>query len=141
MDIEKIHVPPGVDPQRETVLKPDEILTEVVLPAPGQGLRSSYRKVRARQSWDFALAGVALALQLKEGRMEKVRVVLSGAAPIPWRSREAEGILTGKTLDAENASRAAEAAVKNAEPLEQNGYKIPLFRGVIEEELVAIAKT
>ncbi len=141
VEIEKIHVPPGVDPQRETVLKADEILTEVVLPPPVQGLRSSYRKVKARQSWDFALAGVALALQFKEGRVEKASVVLSGAAPVPWRSREAEGAITGKALDGETASRAAEAAVKNAEPLEQNGYKIPLFRGVIEEELLAIAQT
>ncbi len=98
--LEKIHVLPGVDPQKETVLKPDEILTEILLPPPAQGLRSSYRKVRARQSWDFALAGVALALQFKGGRVEKARLVLSGAAPIPWRSRDAEGVLTGKTLDA-----------------------------------------
>ena len=77
----------------------------------------------------------------KEGRVEKARVVLSGAAPVPWRSGAAEKILTGKRLDADTAAQAAEAAVKNAEPLEQNGYKIPLFRGVVEEELMAIAKT
>jgi len=137
--LEGIHVLPGVDPQKETVLKTNEIVTEILLP-PAKGFRSSYRKVRARQSWDFALAGVALALRFKEGQVEKARVVLSGAAPIPWRSKEAEGVLTGKRLDADVAVRAAEAAVKNAEPLEQNGYKIPLFRGVIEEELLAIAK-
>ena len=139
--VEKLHVLPGEDPQKETVLKSNEILTEILLPPPAAGTRSSYRKIRARQSWDFALAGVALALQVKEGRVEKARVVLSGAAPVPWRSGEAERILTGKRLDADTAAQAAEAAVKNAEPLEQNGYKIPLFRGVIEEELTAIAKT
>ena len=138
--LEKFHVLPGEDPQRETVLRPNEILTEILLP-PAIGIRSSYRKVRARQSWDFALAGVALAVQFKEGRVEKARVVLSGAAPVPWRSREAEKVLTGRRLDNETAAQAAEAAVKNAEPLEQNGYKVPLFRGVIEEELIAIAKT
>ena len=139
--VEKFHVLPSEDPQRETVLRPNEILTEILLPPPAIGIRSSYRKVRARQSWDFALAGVALALQFKEGQVEKARVVLSGAAPVPWRSREAEKVLTGKRLDTETAVQAAEAAVKNAEPLEQNGYKVPLFRGVIEEELTAIAKT
>jgi xanthine dehydrogenase YagS FAD-binding subunit len=139
--VEKLHVLPGEDPQKETVLRANEILTEILLPPPAAGTRSSYRKVRARQSWDFALAGVALALQVKEGRVEKARVVLSGAAPVPWRSGEAEKILTGKRLDADTAAQAAEAAVKNAEPLEQNGYKIPLFRGVVEEELMAIAKT
>ena len=76
----------------------------------------------------------------KEGRVEKARVVLSGAAPVPWRSREAEKVLTGKRLDSETVVQAAEAAVKNAEPLEQNRYKVPLFRGVIEEELIAITK-
>jgi xanthine dehydrogenase YagS FAD-binding subunit len=70
--------------------------------------------------------------------VERARVVLSGAAPVPWRSREAEGIITGKKLDAETVAQAAAAAVKNAEPLEQNGYKVPLFRNVIEEELLAI---
>jgi xanthine dehydrogenase YagS FAD-binding subunit len=136
--LEKFHVLPGEDPQKETVLRPGEILTEVLLPPPANGTRSSYRKVRARQSWDFALAGVALVLKFKENRVEKARVVLSGAAPIPWRSREVEGAITGKRLDADTVARAAEAAVKNAEPLEQNGYKIPLFRSVIEEELLAI---
>jgi xanthine dehydrogenase YagS FAD-binding subunit len=63
--------------------------------------------------------------------VERARVVLSGAAPVPWRSREAEGIITGKKLDAETVAQAAAAAVKNAEPLEQNGYKVPLFRNVI----------
>jgi xanthine dehydrogenase YagS FAD-binding subunit len=139
--LEKFYVLPGEDPQRETVLRPNEILTEILLPPPAIGIRSSYRKVRARQSWDFALAGVALVVQFKEGQMEKARVVLSGAAPVPWRSREAEKVLTGKRLDSETVVQAAEAAVKNAEPLEQNGYKVPLFRGVIEEELIAIAKT
>jgi xanthine dehydrogenase YagS FAD-binding subunit len=139
--LDRFHVLPGEDPQRETVLRPNEILTEILLPPPAKGIQSSYRKVRARQSWDFALAGVALALQFKEGLVEKARVVLSGAAPVPWRSREAEKVLTGKRMNADIAARAGEAAVKSAEPLEQNGYKVPLFRGVIEEELITIVKT
>ncbi len=135
----KFHVLPAEDVKKETVLRPNEIVTEILLPPPVQGLRSSYRKVRARQSWDFALAGVALALKFNGDRVEKARVVLSGAAPIPWRSKEVEEAVTGKRLDADTIARAAEAAVKNAEPLDQNGYKIPLFRGVLEEELAAIA--
>lgn len=138
--IEKLYVLPSEDPQKETVLRPNEILTEVLLPPPGQRLRSSYRKVRARRSWDFALAGVALTLRFKEGRVEKVRVVLSGAAPIPWRSRETEDVLTGRRLDADTVAQAAEAVVRKAEPLDQNGYKIRLFGGMLEEELLAIGK-
>jgi len=138
--LEKFHVLPREDVQKETVLKPNEVLAEILLPPPVKGLRTSFRKVRARQSWDFALAGVSLALQFKEDRVVKSRVVLSGAAPVPWRSKEMEGVITGKRLDAETVAQAVDAVVKNAEPLEQNGYKISLFRGVIEEELSAIAK-
>ncbi len=72
--------------------------------------------------------------------MEEARVVLSGAAPTPWRSREVEASITGKRLDGEIAPRAAEAAVKEAHPLKNNGYKVPLFQGVIEEELLRIAR-
>jgi len=137
----KFYVSPNVDVQKETVLKPGEIVTEILLPPAPQGLRGSYRKVRARQSWDFALAGVALTIKFDGEKVERAQVVLSGAAPIPWRSREVEEVITGKRLDAETISRAAEAAVKNAEPLKHNAYKIPLFRGVIEEELSKIGRT
>jgi len=141
LPIDKFYILPSQDVRKETVLKPNEILTEILLPFQAKGLRSSYRKVRARQSWDFALAGVALALKFKEDRVEKARVVLSGAAPIPWRSREAEQTLTGNPLNTDTITRAVNAALKNAEPLNKNSYKIPLFRGILEEELRAIAKS
>jgi xanthine dehydrogenase YagS FAD-binding subunit len=138
--IDRFFVRPGEDFQKETVLDPGEIVMEILLPPPAGGLRSSYRKIRARCSWDFALAGVALALQLDEGEVRKARVVLSGAAPIPWRSKEAEEVLAGKKLDAGTISDAAKAAMEKAQPLAHNGYKIPLFRGMIEEELHAMAR-
>jgi xanthine dehydrogenase YagS FAD-binding subunit len=137
--VEKFHVPPSVDVHRETVLGPGEIVTEIVLP-PSRGLRSSYRKVRSRASWDFALAGIALALRLEDGVVTRAGAVLSGAAPVPWRSREMEAAITGKKLDADVITQAAEAAMKNAQPLADNASKIPLFRGMIEEELAAIGK-
>jgi xanthine dehydrogenase YagS FAD-binding subunit len=136
----KFHVLPADDVQKETILKPNEIVTEIILPPPPQGLRSSYRKVRARQSWDFALAGVAFSFKFKDGLVERARVVLSGAAPIPWRCQETEKFVLNKRLDAGTVARAAEIAMKNAEPLEHNGYKVPLFRGLLEEELSLIAK-
>jgi xanthine dehydrogenase YagS FAD-binding subunit len=137
--VEGFHVAPSVDPQRETVLETGELVTEIVLPAPAPGLVSSYRKVRARGSWDFALAGVALALVIDGGRVKEARVVLSGAAPVPWRARGAEAALAGRKLDAKSAAAAAEAAVVGAEPLEHNGYKLPLFKGLIAEQLEALA--
>lgn len=140
LPIEKFFVLPSQDVRKETVLKPNEILTEILLPPQAKGLRSSYRKVRARQSWDFALAGVALALKFKEDRVEKARVVLSGAAPIPWRSKEAEQTLMGNPFNTDTITRAVNAALKNAEPLNKNSYKIPLFQGILGEELRAIVK-
>jgi xanthine dehydrogenase YagS FAD-binding subunit len=139
--VEDFHVPPSLDYTRETVLEPSEIVTEIVLPPPAKGLRSSYRKVRARRAWDFALAGTALAIVFNENQAADSRVVLSGAAPVPWRSIEAEKAVNGGRLDRDRAAKAAEETVKNAEPMEQNEYKIPLFRGLIKEQLRAIAKS
>jgi xanthine dehydrogenase YagS FAD-binding subunit len=137
--IEKFHVLPSVDVHRETVLEPGEIVTEVILP-PSQSTRSSYRKVRARASWDFALAGMALALRFNGDVVTRARAVLTGAAPIPWRSMEVENTIIGNRLDADIVSKAATAAMAAARPLAQNDYKVPLFRGIIEEELMAIKK-
>jgi xanthine dehydrogenase YagS FAD-binding subunit len=138
--LEDFHVPPSEDYTRETCLEAGEIVTEIELPSPEEGLRSSYRKVRARRSWDFALAGVALALVFKGDQVQKVRVFLSGVAPVPWRSREVEEVITGKRLDEATARKAGEAAVRKAKPLEQNGYKIPLLRGLVEEQLLVLAR-
>lgn len=136
-----LHVLPEDDVQRETWLEPDEILTAVRIPPPPPSFRSAYRKVRARRSWDFALAGVALALQFDGDRVVDGRVVLSGAAPVPWRSEAVEDAIRGKPLDSKTLAAAAEAVVAGAQPLAKNAYKIPLFRGVITEELDRIARS
>jgi xanthine dehydrogenase YagS FAD-binding subunit len=133
--VEVLHVPPSEDPQRETVLEDDEIITEIVIPAPAPGSRSSYRKVRARASWDFALAGVALAVEFDGATITTARVFLSGAAPVPWRAEGVEQSIVGSTLDDAAIEAAAEAAVAGAEPLANNGYKVPLFRGLVTDEL------
>ena len=100
----KFHVLPKVDVLRETVLGPGEIVTEILLP-PAAGVKSSYRKVRARASWDFALAGLALALKFNDDLVVRARAVLSGAAPVPWRSREIENAIIGRRLDESDRGR------------------------------------
>lgn len=124
---------------RENILEKNELVTEVLLPPAEPGLRSLYRKVRGRGAWDFALAGVALALGMKDGRVERARVAFSGVAPVPWRSEPVEQVLVGKALTTAVAAEAAEAGVKGAVALEKNGYKIPLLQGVITESLLALA--
>ena len=133
--VEKLHVLPSDNPQRETVLEPDEILTEIVLRPPPEDSRASYRKVRARASWDFALAGVAMVLRFEGSVVAGARVFLSGAAPVPWRAQGVEAAIVGTTLDGSAVAAAAEAAVAGAEPLAKNGYKVLLFRGLITDEL------
>jgi xanthine dehydrogenase YagS FAD-binding subunit len=135
LEVEKLHVPPGEDPRREVRLEPGEVITEVSVPAPAAGLRSSYRKVRTRASWDFALAGVALALEMDARTVRSARVVLSGVAPVPWRVTAVERVVTGSTLDADTIRRASEAAVEGAQPLARNGFKVALVRGLITDEL------
>jgi xanthine dehydrogenase YagS FAD-binding subunit len=139
MPLDEFFVPPSKDAKRETVLERGEILTEILLPAPAPNLRSSYRKTRVREAWDFALAGVALALQMTGGRVEHARIFLSGVAPVPWRVAAAEKALVGRKMDVVLAAEAASAATHGAEPLSQNAYKVDLVRGVVEEALAALA--
>jgi xanthine dehydrogenase YagS FAD-binding subunit len=141
VSIEQFFVAPSKDVTKETVLEKGEIVTEIILPPPLRGVKSSYRKVRARSSWDFALAGVALALQMTGGNVTDARIVLSGAAPIPWRSADAEKALMGNTLDPDTIKRTAALSVSNARSLSHNAYKIPLFRGIIEEELMNLSRS
>ena len=136
---ESFFVLPAKDPTIETVLQPGEIVTEILLP-PMRQLRSSYRKVRARGAWDFALAGVALAIRFDHDRaVEWVRVVLSGVAPIPWRAQAAERKLLGRRLQGATISEAAVASTDGAAPLSQNAYKVDMVQGVVEESLLAMA--
>ncbi|MDX2438515.1 MAG: xanthine dehydrogenase family protein subunit M [Acidobacteriota bacterium] len=136
--VEAFHVPATDDPRRETVLEGDEIVTEIVIPPPAKGARSSYRKVRTRQVWDFALSGVALALVFDGDTVTSANVFLSGVAPVPWRASGVEAAITGKTLDTATIAAAAAAAVVGAEPLSENGYKLPLVKGLVTEQLEAI---
>jgi xanthine dehydrogenase YagS FAD-binding subunit len=136
---ESFFVPPARDLTRETVLGPGEVLVEVLLPPAVPGSASAYRKARAREVWDFALAGAAVAVRTSAHRVAECRVVLSGVAPIPWRSQAAEAALAGRRLDAAAAARASAAAIEGAEPMEHNGYKVPLLRTVVEDAVLALA--
>ena len=136
--LEQFYVLPEKDATRETVLEPGEMVLGVLVPAPPAGQKSGYRKVRARGSWDFAMAGLAHAVTMKAGKIADARLVLSGVAPAPWRLPAVEKLLVGQKLDAKLITRAADAAIAGAKPLEHNGYKVPLVRGLVEEVLGGI---
>ncbi len=137
--LEQFFILPKVSILRENVLAPGEVLTEILLDAPPAGQRSTYRKVRDRGAFDFATAGAAIAIATAEGKVSAVRIVLSGVAAAPWRAVEAEKALIGQALDEHAVSLAAQAAVKNATPLEKNGYKIAMVRGILEETLLRLS--
>jgi xanthine dehydrogenase YagS FAD-binding subunit len=94
--------------------------------------------VRTRAAWDFALAGVALAVVFEGETVRSARIFLSGAAPVPWRARSVEEAIVGSSLDPKTTAAAAAAAVEGAEPLANNGYKVELFKGLITEQLEAL---
>jgi xanthine dehydrogenase YagS FAD-binding subunit len=137
--LEQFYVLPEKDATRETVLEAGEMVAGVLVPAPLSGQKSGYRKVRARGSWDFAMAGLAHAVTLKAGKVADARLVLSGVAPAPWRLPAVEKLLVGQKLDPKLIARAAAAAVAGAKPLEHNGYKVPLVHGLVEEVLGGIS--
>jgi xanthine dehydrogenase YagS FAD-binding subunit len=125
--------------QQETVLAPDEVLTHVRVPAQPAGARSTWVKFRERGSFDFALSAVALSLRLDGRTVRDARVVLGGVAPVPWRARAAERALEGAAMEAATWEKAAKASVEGAEPLGQNGYKIPLTKGLVVRALQSLA--
>ena len=137
--IERFFVGPDIDLTRETVLERGELLTDVTVPAVPPGTRSVFQKVRARGTWDFALASVAVVARLEKQRLVHARVVLGAAAPVPWRATAAERVLTGQRLDARTIGRAAAAAVEGASPLEHNGYKVAMLKGLVEKVLAGLA--
>jgi xanthine dehydrogenase YagS FAD-binding subunit len=139
LPLEAFFVLPEVDVDRENVLEPGEIITDVLIPPPPDGTVSTYRKVRERGAWDFALTSLALVMRVEGGRVSEASAVFGGVAPIPWRSTPLQDAITGERLGTEVAAAAAAAAVREADPLEQNGYKVDLVKGVVEETLMSFA--
>jgi xanthine dehydrogenase YagS FAD-binding subunit len=128
------HLLPGETPDKETVLKPGELITAVDLPPLPASARSHYLKVRDRASYEFALASVAAVLVIKDGSISTARIALGGVATKPWRAREAEQLLKGRP-SAELFGKAAEAAVAGAKPQNYNGFKIELVKRTIVRAL------
>lgn len=120
------HRLPGDRPDLETVLAPGEMIVAIELPPSSLAARSTYRKVRDRASYAFALVSVAAGLALEGDRIADVRIALGGVAAKPWRAVRAEAALRGERVMPEVLARAAEAELADAAPLPGNAFKIPL---------------
>jgi xanthine dehydrogenase YagS FAD-binding subunit len=137
--VEELFAEPTDEHRAETVIRPDELLLDVSLPAPAGGARSTYLKAMDRKVWAFALVGVAAMLRLDGRKVAEARLVLSGVAPIPWRAHAAEQLLTGQEATPELLARAADTALAEAHALEHNGYKVPLARNLVRRALTDLA--
>lgn len=124
---------------KENVLASDELLGSVSVPALEAGARSTYLKFRERSSYDWALASVALVLRVEQGTIRRARLCLGGVAPIPWRCESTEKLLVGKPMEESTWRAAAEDALKEAQPLAQNGYKVPLAKGLVLKAMKSLA--
>jgi xanthine dehydrogenase YagS FAD-binding subunit len=126
--IADFHVLPGNTPQRETVLEPGDLVTHVTLAPPAPGSRSFYLKLRDRASYEFALASAAVVITVADGKVTRARMALGGVATKPWRTTEAESLLTGQPVGDPAFRRAADAALRDAKPQSQNGFKVELAK-------------
>ena len=123
-----LHRLPEDRPDIETVLEDGELITAVELPAPNRAERSTYRKVRDRSSYAFALVSVAAALELDGDSIVGARLALGGVAPKPWRARRAEELLHAQPATEDTFLRAADAELADARPLAGNAFKVDLAR-------------
>jgi xanthine dehydrogenase YagS FAD-binding subunit len=117
---------------RENILKPGEIVTEIQVPDVPAGTRSGYLKLKERGVWDFATVSAAAVLQVQPDKVKTARVALGGVAPVPWWEKQVSSQLKGMTTKPKNLEQIVSAALKDAEPLEQNAYKVPLARNLIK---------
>ena len=135
----EFYVPPEKSVVNETVVQPGELITSILVPAPEPGTRSAYQKYGEKESFDWPIADAGVVLVMDGARCRKASVVLGVAAPTPIRSKEAEAVLIGKTIDEATARAAGKAAMQGATPLSQNGYKTQLFETAIYRTVLLAA--
>jgi xanthine dehydrogenase YagS FAD-binding subunit len=133
----KFFVAPQKEGQREIAAAPNEILTEILLPAAPE--RSATYEVREREFLDWPLATASVALQMKGTAVASARIVMGHVAPTPWDAAAAAKYLAGKRITAETAEEAGKRAVADARPLSQNAYKVQLAKVAVKRALLAAA--
>jgi xanthine dehydrogenase YagS FAD-binding subunit len=138
IDLGEFYQLPSQNLYGETVLQSNEIVTHVLLPAPG-GARSASYEVRLKQSHDWPLALASVNLVMEKGMVRLARVVMGAVAPIPWRAQGAERVLTGKTVDEAVAVEAAAAAVAGAKAMSGNAHKIQIAKTAVKRAILKAA--
>lgn len=137
VDAAKFFIAPQNNDAREIALLPNEILTEIVIPATPT--KNATYEVRQKDALDWPLATASVALKMAGNKIESAKIVLGHVAPTPYIAAKAEAMLAGKSIDADTAMAAGDAAVEGARPLSQNAYKIQLARVAVKRALLAAA--
>jgi xanthine dehydrogenase YagS FAD-binding subunit len=136
--VDKFFIIPQKESEREHDLRPNEIVTEIVLP-PLAGIKAATYEIRQKDAMDWPLAIASVALSFSGNKVRSARVVMGQVAPVPWRSEAAEQALVGKPINEDTAKAAGEAAVVGAKSLGRNAYKIQLARVAVKRALLAAA--
>jgi len=135
VEAEDYFVGPGIDIMRMTVLRPGELLTAIRIPATWAGAQFYFEKVRDRKVWDFPLLNVASATKYSGNNISSLRMVVNAAAARPLRLHAVEAAVIGQPRNDETARLAGEIAIRGAQALQHNGYKIPLMRNLVKRAI------
>ncbi len=137
--VAKFFIAPKDENTREIALRPDEILTEIIVPAGG--MKTATYEVRQKIALDWPLAVASVALKMNGTTVSAAKIVMGHVAPTPWEAPAAEKALVGKTITAATAEAAGKAAVAGAQPLSQNAYKVQLAKTAVKRALLEAVKT
>jgi xanthine dehydrogenase YagS FAD-binding subunit len=138
LPLQKFYVTPKTEDEREHDLKPNEVVTEIIVPH-SDGWKVAHYEVRQKAAFDWPLAVAAVAVKLDGSNVQAARVVLGYVAPTPWLSPEAESALKGQSISDETAQKAATAALSSAKPLSGNAYKVQLARVAVKRAILKAA--
>jgi xanthine dehydrogenase YagS FAD-binding subunit len=138
LPLEKFFVIPKNEGEREHDLRPNEIVTEVVIP-PAPDARAAHYEIRQKEAFEWPLAVAGVALKMRGSTVKSARIVMGYVAPVPWPSPEAEQALVGQPINKDTAQRAAEAALTNVKPLSHNAYKVQLARVALKRAILKAA--
>ena len=138
LPLERFYVTPKKEGEREHDLRPNEMVTEVMVPA-ATNVKAAHYEIRQKAAFDWPLAMAGVALKMRDSKVESARIVLGYVAPVPWPSSEAEKALAGQPINKETAQKAAAAALANAKPLSHNAYKVKLARVAVTRAIMKAA--
>jgi len=139
VNAEDYFIGPAMDITRMTILQPGDLLTSIRIPSTWAGSQFYFEKVRDRSVWDFALVNVAAAVMTSGSAIERIRLVVNGVAAHPVRLTAVEAAVQGKPRNEETAELAGQLAIKGAQPLQYNGYKVPLMRNLVKRAIRGVA--